>query len=163
LDLFRRLSGRRIRLAPLRDRPEDVPEVVTAISRELAAQRGLRPRTFTPAALTALVSLPWPRNIDEVREVLTRLHAEAPGTAARQEDVLRQVGFGGRGVPAAPFENLRDARHRFERDYIAAVLDRHEWRMAEAAGTLGIERANLYRKVRQLGLSKPAGRPAGEA
>jgi len=52
-------------------------------------------------------------------------------------------------VPAA---SLRDARLRFERDYIAAVLEHHGWRMAEAARALGIQRPNLYRKARQLGI-----------
>jgi DNA-binding NtrC family response regulator len=50
--------------------------------------------------------------------------------------------------------SLREARRRFERDYIAAVLERHRWRMSEAARTLGIERANLYRKTRQLGITR---------
>lgn len=50
--------------------------------------------------------------------------------------------------------SLREARHRFEREYIAAVLERYEWRMSDAARALGIERANLYRKTRQLGISR---------
>jgi DNA-binding NtrC family response regulator len=50
--------------------------------------------------------------------------------------------------------SLRDARRRFEREYIAAVLERHNWRMSDAARALGIERANLYRKARQLGISR---------
>src|SRR5687767_11450072 len=54
----------------------------------------------------------------------------------------------------APPASLREARHRFEREYIAAVLERCGWRMSEAARALGIERANLYRKTRQLGISR---------
>ena len=54
-----------------------------------------------------------------------------------------------RFVPAG---NLREARLRFERDYISSVLQHHEWRMADAARTLGIQRPNLYRKARQLGI-----------
>ena len=50
--------------------------------------------------------------------------------------------------------SLREARRRFERDYIAAVLEHHQWRMSEAARALGIERANLYRKTRQLGIAR---------
>ena len=53
--------------------------------------------------------------------------------------------------------SLRDARRQFEREYIAAVLRRHGWSVSDAARTLGIERANLYRKVRQVGLVLPAG------
>ena len=52
----------------------------------------------------------------------------------------------------APNGSLREARMRFERDYIASVLQHHEWRMAEAAETLGMQRPNLYRKARQLGI-----------
>jgi DNA-binding NtrC family response regulator len=55
----------------------------------------------------------------------------------------------GRFVPSG---NLREARLRFERDYIASVLQHHGWRMADAAQTLGIQRPNLYRKARQLGI-----------
>ena len=51
--------------------------------------------------------------------------------------------------------SLRDARRQFEREYIAAVLRRHRWSVSEAARTLGMERANLYRKVRQVGLVLP--------
>ena len=50
--------------------------------------------------------------------------------------------------------SLREARQHFEREYIAAVLERHEWRMSDAARALGIERANLYRKTRQLGITR---------
>ena len=73
-------------------------------------------------------------------------------------------------MPAVPFDglvrritpsvSLREARRRFEREYIATVLEQHGWRMSEAARTLGIERANLYRKTRELGIqrSAPGGR-----
>ena len=53
-----------------------------------------------------------------------------------------------------PLISLREARRRFEREYIATVLEQHQWRMSDAARTLGIERANLYRKARQLGISR---------
>jgi DNA-binding NtrC family response regulator len=156
-DLYRRLSSHRIALAPLRERAEDIPDLVHVLAEEIAAAHGSPARSYTPAALTALASLPWQRNLDELRELLTRLHAIAPGAPARQEDVIRHVGFGGASPVVQRFDNLREARKRFEREYIGVVLDQHRWRMAEAAATLGIERANLYRKIRQLGLTKPTG------
>ena len=54
--------------------------------------------------------------------------------------------------PFMPSGSLREARLRFERDYIAAVLQHHGWKMSDAAHTLGIQRPNLYRKARQLGI-----------
>jgi DNA-binding NtrC family response regulator len=55
-------------------------------------------------------------------------------------------------APARPTGSLRDARRQFEREFIASVLRDHAWHMREAARALGIERANLYRKARQLGI-----------
>ena len=72
--------------------------------------------------------------------------------------LLRAAMLGWRGqwrdatAAFVPVGSLRDARLRFERDYIAAVLQHHGWRMADAAQTLGIQRPNLYRKARQLGI-----------
>ena len=68
------------------------------------------------------------------------------------EDVLPALHLDGVAAPFAPRGNLREARLRFERDYIAAVLQHHGWRVADAAQTLGIQRPNLYRKARQLGI-----------
>jgi DNA-binding NtrC family response regulator len=68
------------------------------------------------------------------------------------EHVLPALHLHGAPPPFVPAGNLREARLRFEREYIAAVLQHHQWRMADAAETLGIQRPNLYRKARQLGI-----------
>jgi sigma-54 dependent transcriptional regulator, acetoin dehydrogenase operon transcriptional activator AcoR len=88
--------------------------------------------------------------------VLDRLDAPV----VRQEDLLPAVPFDGIVRRATPAVSLREARRRFEREYIASVLEQHGWRMSEAARTLGIERANLYRKTRELGIQRnaPGGR-----
>jgi two-component system nitrogen regulation response regulator NtrX len=64
--------------------------------------------------------------------------------------VLAQVRLDGSEIAAAGGTTLREARLRFERDYIAAVVRQHHGRMGEAAAALGIQRTNLYRKLRQL-------------
>ncbi len=160
--LFRRFAACQIDLVPLRNRPEDIAEVARTLIAERASRKGVAAAAFTPAALTALASLPWPRNLDELRDLLDRLSEDDSTEAVRQEDVLRALGFGSARPVAPRFDSLRVARQRFEREYIGAVLDRHGWRMAEAAATLGIERANLYRKIRQLGLPRPLNGAEGE-
>jgi len=72
--------------------------------------------------------------------------------AIQVEHVLPALQLDRAPLPFAPAGTLREARLRFERDYIAAVLQHHGWRMADAAQTLGIQRPNLYRKARQLGI-----------
>jgi DNA-binding NtrC family response regulator len=106
-------------------------------------------RHFTPAARTVLSALPWRRNTVELSALVQRL-ARLRGPAIRQEDVLAEVQLD--RTPARALRSLRDARRQFERDYIATVLRDHDWQMREAARTLGMERANLYRKARQLGI-----------
>jgi two-component system nitrogen regulation response regulator NtrX len=155
-DLFRRLSQICIAVPGLRERPEDIPELAVRIGAEL--RRG-EPPAFTRAALTVLSAPPWPGNLDELRAVLDRVLRAAPAGSIRQEDVLAHLPIDGALARIAPQISLREARRQFEREYIAAVLERHRWRMAEAARTLGIERANLYRKTRQLGIMRRAGAP----
>jgi DNA-binding NtrC family response regulator len=153
-DLFRRLSQTCIPVPGLRERPEDIPEVALRIA---SALRGGEAPAFTQAALTVLSAPGWPGNLDQLRAVLDRVLRGAPAGAIRQEDVLAHLPIDGGMVRIAPQVSLREARRQFEREYIAAVLERHRWRMSEAARTLGIERANLYRKTRQLGILRRTG------
>jgi two-component system nitrogen regulation response regulator NtrX len=155
-DLFRRLSQTSITIPGLHERPEDIPELAVRIAAEL---RGGTPAEFTQAALTVLSAPAWPGNLDELRRVLDRVLAAAPAGSVRQEDVLAHLPIDRAFVRFTPGISLREARRQFEREYIASVLERHRWRMAEAARTLGIERANLYRKTRQLGILRRAGAP----
>jgi len=148
-DLLRRFQACAITLPPLRQRPEDFP----AILDRLCDEAGLPRRSFTQSALTVLAALPWPRNFVQMAETLAPLLHRA-GTTIRQEDVLTCLPIDNPLIRIDATASLRDARRRFERDYIAAVLERHQWRMSDAARTLGIERANLYRKARQLGITR---------
>ena len=152
-DLFRRLSSHRIDLPPLRDRSEDVPELAASILDELCGARHMAERHCTQAALALLSALPWPGNLAELRAVLERVVDGTSGDVVRVEDLLPAIQLNRAPAPFVPTGNLKEARLRFERHYIAAVLQYHGWRVAEAATTLGIQRPNLYRKARQLGLT----------
>ncbi len=150
-DLFRRLAAARIDLPPLRDRAEDVPAIAIRVLDDVCRARGCGTRTFTNAALALVGALAWPGNVAEMRDVLARVVASAEG-AIHVEHLLPALRLDVRPPAFRPAANLREARLRFERDYIAAVLQHHGWRMADAAQTLGIQRPNLYRKARQLGI-----------
>lgn len=149
-DLLRRFAGR-ITIPSLRQRPGDLALIIE----RLVQEAGGPARTFTQPAITVLAALPWARNIDELVAVLTKLLAGA-GAIVTQEDVLAHLPIEGAFSRRDLTASLRDARRSFERDYIAAVLERHRWQMSEAARALGIERANLYRKTRQLGIVRIA-------
>ena len=151
-DLYRRLSAVRIDMPPLRERAEDVPALAVRLAEDICATRGIGARTFTQAALALLTALTWPGNLAELHEVIDRVVTETREDVIHVEHVLPALHLHRAPVPFAPTGNLREARLRFERDYVAAVLQHHDWRMADAARTLGIQRPNLYRKARQLGI-----------
>jgi DNA-binding NtrC family response regulator len=97
-------------------------------------------------------ALTWPGNLAELRTAIERVVAEGVEDVVQIEQILPVLQLNRAHTPFAPSGNLKEARQRFERDYIASVLQHHEWRMAPAAQALGIQRPNLYRKARQLGI-----------
>jgi DNA-binding NtrC family response regulator len=151
-DLYRRLSGVRIDFPSLRERAADVPALATRLLDDLSVARGQPARTCTQAALALLGALSWPGNLAELHDVIDRVVTNTGDDVIQIEHLLPALRLDRAPAPFVPAGNLRDARLRFERDYIAAVLQHHRWRMAEAAQTLGIQRPNLYRKARQLGI-----------
>jgi len=159
--LRRDLCGRfelRLELPPLRQRSMDIPMLIGCLVADAAADARVPVPTFAREALTLLAALPWRRNFDELREVLDVLVRAVVGSVVRLEDVLDHVALEPVVWSQGSATNLRDARLSFERHFIAKVLNRHRGRMEDAARSLGMQRTNLYRKVRQLGIGVPRAR-----
>lgn len=152
LDLFRRLATVRIDLPPLRERQEDVPALSVRLLEDICAAHARAPRTFTQAALALLGALTWPGNLHELRDAIEHVVRDTEDQVIQIEHLLPALRLQRTHGSFAPTGNLREARLRFEREYIASVLQHHGWHMADAAQTLGIQRPNLYRKARQLGI-----------
>ena len=156
-DLIEALSVVRIELPPLRQRTEDIPLLATHFLKEACRRNGIPPKTFSRSAMTLLSALPWPGNTAELRALTERLTVLITRGIVLLEDVLANVRLDGAEALGRPSGTLREARERFERDYVAAVLQHHRGRMGDAARELGIERTNLYRKIKQLNIRWTAG------
>jgi len=152
VDLYRRLSAVRIDLPPLRKRQEDVPALAVRLLDDICARRGVAPRSFAQAALALVGALTWPGNVEELHSAIDRAVSETESDVIQIEHMLPALRLDRTPEPFAPAGNLREARTRFEREYIASVLQHYGWHMANAAQALGIQRPNLYRKARQLGI-----------
>lgn len=150
-DLYRRLGALQIEVPALRHRREDIGDMALFAAGEIASRLS-RPIRFTQMALTLLAACPWRGNTEELGRFLERVLTGAEHDTIRLEDLLAQVRLDGGPAPIVPNGPLREARRHFERDYIAAVLQQHGGRIPEAAQVLGIQRTNLYRKARQLGI-----------
>jgi DNA-binding NtrC family response regulator len=162
-DLLRRLSQTTIEMPPLRHRREDIPGLVRCLLKDLCAAPKMPPKIASRQAIELLAALPWRGNVRELELLLRAIVKKVPGRIVRLADILAHVKLEGSGAGGSLLYSgtLREARARFERDYVSAVLEQHHGRMAEAARALGIQRTNLYRKVRQLSVKRrrPGYRP----
>jgi two-component system, NtrC family, nitrogen regulation response regulator NtrX len=157
-DLYFRLNVVPIFVPPLRERVEDVPLLADHFMAMLAREYGRRPKTFDPDAVRALQRYPWPGNVRELRNVVERLMIMVPGDRVSSRDLLflEQGGSVVATMPAgsrpAAIAPLHDARDEFEKQYILRALAAQQGNMSRTAEVLGVERSNLYRKMRAFGI-----------
>jgi two-component system, NtrC family, nitrogen regulation response regulator NtrX len=154
-DLLRRLSVIKIEMPPLRNRREDIPALANYFLREKCASLRVPPKTLSRSALSLLSALPWRGNADELRRLLDSIVTGMQGgRGIALDDVLAHVRLDGGAALFATGVTLKQARARFEKEYIATVLEQHHGRIGDAARALGIQRTNLYRKMRSLKVAR---------
>jgi two-component system nitrogen regulation response regulator NtrX len=153
-DLYFRLNVIPIFVPPLRDRNSDIPLLAEHFMAEFAREYGRRPKKLDAGAATGLRSYRWPGNVRELRNVIERLMIMAPGDTITVSDLgsLDVSLASAPEEPGAPMVPLHEARDRFERDYILRALAAQNGNISRTADVLGVERSNLYRKMRAFGI-----------
>jgi len=101
-----------------------------------------------------LAALPWPGNGTELGGLIDTLVSSFVRPVIQLDDLFEHVRLDGLGARVEAGGTLREAKARFERDWISSMLIKHHGRVGEAAKALGIQRTNLYRKVRQLNVER---------
>ena len=155
-DLYFRLNVIPVFVPPLRDRQEDIPLLADHFMAEFAREYGRRVKHFEPGANSVLQHYAWPGNVRELRNVIERLMIMVPGDAISAADLsfleptslapAPQESAGGR-------QTLHEARDQFERDLILRTLAEQQGNMSRTADVLGVERSNLYRKMKAFGIA----------
>jgi two-component system nitrogen regulation response regulator NtrX len=154
-DLYFRLNVIPIFVPPLRDRDPDIPHLAEHFIAEMAREYGRRPKRLDPEAASGLRSYRWPGNVRELRNTIERLMIMVPGDTIALGDLafLDGVAVTAADQPAGPPLPLHEARERFERDYILRALAAQNGNISRTADALGVERSNLYRKMRAFGIA----------
>jgi len=166
--LYYRLNVLPLQVPPLRERPDDVPELVRFYADWFPNRDNLPYRPFSVAAQNRLRNHSWPGNIRELRNLVQRLlvlGGEGDVSAAEVEEALRQSpteqAAGAEAHPPLFDLPLREAREQFERDYLVYKLQEAGGSVGKLADAVGMERTHLYRKLRSLGVD-PKKVPGGD-
>jgi two-component system nitrogen regulation response regulator NtrX len=150
-DLYYRLCVVPVRVPSLRERPEDINALAEYFLAEFCARNNFRPKMFEPEATEALELYSWPGNIRELRNVVERMAILARGDAIPSASVPMEIRT---AKPIAAKGNLRQTRESAERDHILRALEDSDWNVSGAARALGMERTNLHKRIRALGIER---------
>jgi two-component system, NtrC family, nitrogen regulation response regulator NtrX len=160
-DLFYRLNVVPVRLPPLRERREDIPELVGHFLARFASDRRMPTPSISDEAMAALQAHDWPGNVRQLRNIIERTIILAPGdrVSCIEVDLLppevldNQSATGGSSTAMAIMGSpLREARESFEREYLKIQIRRFSGNISRTASFIGMERSALHRKLKALGI-----------
>jgi two-component system nitrogen regulation response regulator NtrX len=155
-DLYHRINVLTIAVPPLRSRREDIPELAEHFLRLSSVENGVKPKRLSPRAVDFLTQLPWQGNVRELRNLMERVVVLIAKEVVGHPDLMGVLNMSSASAGEEGPLPLREARARFERQYILYRLSANGGNLGHTARELGIERTNLYRKMKQLGIQTPA-------
>lgn len=163
-DLFHRLAAFPLRVPPLRERREDIPELARHFAKAAERRLGKGPLSLADSALERLAAADWPGNVRELENVVSRAALRATFGRDPDEPVeieSRHLDLEARAGSAPPSGveriaalPLRERVAAFQRNAVVDALERHHGGWAEAARDLGMDRSNLYHLAQRLGISR---------
>jgi len=169
-DLYYRLAVIPIVVPPLRQRTEDIPALLKHYFEIFAAEQGREPKKVSADALQILKHYAWPGNVRELKNLVERLSimcraenimpadlpAELLDAVANSPSPSDLQGSEGQNASFALTDSagLKEAKNQFEREFIIRKLKENEWNISRTAQVLGIERAHLHRKIKNLKISE---------
>jgi two-component system nitrogen regulation response regulator NtrX len=158
-DLYYRLNVIPLEVPPLRERKDDIPRIIKHFLSEFSAAYGRKPKVIEEQAMALFQRYPWPGNVRELRNFVERMiimHTKPELTA---QDVPPPVSGTGPAVQRnddrgiiSRYALLKDARTEFEREFIIAKLREFGNNISRTSDAIGVERSNLHRKIRMLGI-----------
>jgi two-component system nitrogen regulation response regulator NtrX len=150
-DLFYRLNVVPIRVPSLRERPQDIPALAEFFLDDFCRRNNFKPRSFDPDVFELLAEYSWPGNVRELRNSIERMAILCPEERIGPDAIPIEIRL---QREAPPKSNLREARETAEREHILRALEQSGWNVSGAARALGMERTNLHKRMKALGLAR---------
>ncbi len=150
-DLYYRLCVVPVRMPSLRERREDIRPLAEYFLREFCARNNFKAKSFDPSVFDALEGYHWPGNIRELRNTVERMAILTRGDMLQADSVPVEIKI---AKSSSAKGNLREAKESAEREHILRALEESKWNVSSAARVLGMERTNLHKRIRALGLAR---------
>jgi two-component system, NtrC family, nitrogen regulation response regulator NtrX len=150
-DLYYRLSVVPIRVPALRERPQDIRLLAEYFLDDFCARNNFKPKTLEATVYPTLESYAWPGNARELRNVIERMAILTPGERLTRDAIPVEIRV---QRDSGPRSSIQEARESAEREHILRALEEANWNVSGAARALGMERTNLHKRIRALGLSR---------
>ena len=150
-DLFYRLSVVPIRVPALRERTHDIRLLAEYFLDDFCARNNFKPKKLDDAVFPMLETYGWPGNARELRNVIERMAILTAGERLPREAIPVEIRV---QRESGPKSTIQEARESAEREHILRALEESSWNVSGAARALGMERTNLHKRIRALGLSR---------
>jgi two-component system nitrogen regulation response regulator NtrX len=156
-DLYYRLNVLPFHVPALRDRAEDIPNLANHFLSCFCSKESRETKTFSPGAMSALMSYSWPGNVRELKNLIERLVIMTQEQAITESHLPPSV-FSKRSAPrtfppaAAETATFREAKEEFEKEFLLQKLEEHDWNISRTAEAIDMERSNLHRKIKSFGI-----------
>jgi two-component system, NtrC family, nitrogen regulation response regulator NtrX len=169
-DLYYRLAVIPIVVPPLRARMEDIPALLRHYFEVFAREQGREAKRLSDDALQILKHYAWPGNVRELKNLVERLSILCRSATVATEDLPAEIleavasaplpdgpqssDLGAEAIALTDGAGLKEAKNRFEREFIIRKLKENDWNISRTAQVLGIERAHLHRKIKTFKISE---------
>jgi two-component system nitrogen regulation response regulator NtrX len=159
-DLFYRLNVVPFRVPSLRERKDDIPQLVAHFLDIFCRREGWERKVIVPEALALMKEYEWPGNVRELKNIIERLVIMTPGgtiSVGQLPDYIaaadspRELVVGKTGA-MHEIGTLREAREEFEKEFIIQKLEENDWNITKTAEAIELERSNLHRKIKSYGI-----------
>ena len=150
-DLYYRLCVVPIRVPALRERVHDIMPLAEYFLEEFCSRNNFHSKQIDDEAYELLEAYSWPGNARELRNIIERMAILTSGNRLTPDSVPVEIRL---AQEAAPRSNLKEARDSAEREHILRALEESSWNVSGAARALGMERTNLHKRIRALGLNR---------
>jgi len=150
-DLYYRLSVVPIRVPALRERPQDLKPLAEFFLEDFCRRNNFRPKRLDPEVYPLFEQYPWPGNARELRNTVERMAILSADDTLAADAVPLEIRLPRDGVQKS---SVQEAREKAEREHLLRALEQAQWNVSGAARALGMERTNLHKRIRALGLSR---------